>query len=74
MQNMFAGLASKKLMLVAAVIGIVIHNAEAQGWQWWHAISVAICSLGYCVAQAFDDGMRGHGSELPASQDPEKKP
>jgi hypothetical protein len=79
MKDMIAGLASKKLALAGMVIALIVHDAEARGWQWWHAISVAIATFGYCVAQAFDDGMTSQGYETKRTgegidPEPPKKP
>lgn len=74
MQNALAGLGSKKLMLVAALCALIVKDAESRpaGWMWWHAISLAVLGLGYCIAQAFDDGMRGHGSEAQEFRTPDE--
>ena len=67
MKESLAGMASKKLALAGAVIGIIINDGVTRpaGMLWWHAISVAIVAFGYCVAQGLVDS---------APEDPPKPP
>ena len=57
MNTIMASIGSKQLMVAGVVLALIIRDAESRvtGWQWWHAISVAIITGCFCLAKAYQD-------------------
>ena len=75
MNTIYSSIGSKKLMLAGAILALIIRDAETRGWQWFHAISVAIITGCYCIAAAYQDrGKADNDAEAKLVEAPQPKP